>query len=492
MTVRTRLALSICAIMLLLVLPALYGVSRLARLRGIAEDLHVRQAAALLALGRLQTSLAELDRYERSYIATGGPDLRAGVQGSLHDARVQLARLSQRYAEAVQPTRVALDSLERAARIVQGYIESGQAQAATNLYEQVKPLIPALQRSLDATARSIDARSQQDLIAAQRISGAATTTTLGGVALALVIALLLGIWTTGAYTTPLRQLRRATAAVAGGELVVPPHLPYGRSDEIGDLSRSFRAMTQRLAELDRLKAEFISIATHELKTPINVIGGYAELLSDGVYGDVPERQQEVLAAVQEQTQVLTRLVNQLLDMSRLEAGGLQMELEPVDLRGLVGSVERAFTALARQKGIDFSVALDEATPRTMMLDAERVRDQLLGNLLSNAFKFTGEGGRIRLAAAPEDGMLHISVADTGIGIPEDQQAHIFDRYYQVGSEARAKGAGLGLSIAKEIVEAHGGRIYVESRPHDGSTFHIQLPIERGDATLQRAVRAAHG
>ncbi|HEX9106356.1 MAG TPA: ATP-binding protein [Longimicrobiales bacterium] len=477
MTLRSRLVASIGGIAVLVVLPALYGASRLARLRDIAEDLHRRHAAAFLALGRLQANLADVDRYERSYIVTPAADARDAMNRALQAGRRELQRLDEAgYGDVTRGTRTRLDTLEASTRQVQALMQSKRTEEATRYFDLLKPRMTAVQDSLDNIAAAIDRRSGADVVNAQEISAAATTTTLLGTLAAILVAVFWGLWATEALTRPLRRLQRATSAVAGGEFVVPPNLPYTREDEIGELARSFRWMTLRLAELDRLKAEFISIATHELKTPINVIGGYSELLETGVYGTVSEKQQEVIASVREQTRVLTRLVNQLLDMSRLEAGGLRMEVEGADLAGLLNELRRSFEPLARQKHVDLVFTIEPSTPRQIPLDAARVREQLLGNLLSNALKFTPEGGRIRVRSWGEADGAMIEVSDTGVGIPPEKLPHIFDKFYQVGAEARSKGAGLGLSIAREIAEAHGGHIEALSEPGRGTTFRITLPL----------------
>lgn len=477
MTVRTRLHLTFVGVTLLLVLPALYGVSRLAELRDIAFEQRGRHAAAFLALGRLQAALAELDRFQRSYIAARDPVLRQGVRRALADARVQLARLSEAgYADAVRGVSLRLDSLENATRRIESLVESGRVEEATAFFERVKPLLAGTQEQLDAVARTIDQRSLADLAQAQQISTAAVSTTLLAVFGSLVLALALGIWSTSAITAPLLRLRQATATVAAGEFVAPPDLPYQRSDEIGDLSRSFRAMTRRLAELDRIRAEFMGIATHDLKTPINAIAGYAELLEEGVYGELNEKQREAVETIHEQTVVLTRLANQILDVSRLETGRLKIEPKEIEPAEILSAVERAFRPLAEQSRIDFAVEIDPSLPPKITVDPDRLRDQVLGNLLSNAFKFTPEGERIRLRAWRADETIRIDVSDTGPGIPQDQLPHIFEMYYQVGKEARAMGSGLGLAIARAVVEAHGGQISAESEPGRGTTFHIRLPI----------------
>ena len=294
----------------------------------------------------------------------------------------------------------------------------------------------------------------------------------------LAAAAALGIWTAASFTRPILQLRRTMGAVAEGDFNVPADLDYDRADEIGDLSRSFSWMTQQLSRLDQMKAEFISIATHELKTPINVINGYTELLEEGIYGTPTQKQVEALQTIEEQTRVLTGLVNQLLDISRFEAGGLQLEMQEIALNDLFTRVERSFAVLARKKSIDFTVEIEPTAPEAILGDADRLADQVLGNLLSNAMKFTPDGGNVRLRAWGEDSQLRIEVADTGEGIPRDQLPYIFDKYYQVSQHARTKGAGLGLAIAREVVEAHGGSISVDSQPQRGSTFTINIPVRR--------------
>jgi signal transduction histidine kinase len=300
---------------------------------------------------------------------------------------------------------------------------------------------------------------------------------------------MIGARTTRALTTPVIRLQGAMAAVADGRFRIPDDLPYERRDEIGSVSRSFRSMTHRLAELDRMKAEFMSIATHELKTPINVISGYAELLQERVYGVVNDRQDEALAAVRDQARLLTTLVNQLLDISRLEAGGLRVQMREVELADFFVRIQRSFGPLAERKGIAFRLELDPALPQAIPMDADRLRDQVLGNIISNAVKFTPEGGQIVLRSRPMQDAVAIEVEDTGHGIPADKLPHIFDKFYQVGEQARSKGAGLGLAIAREVIEAHGGHITAESAPGRGSTFRIVLPLAHAPAPPAEAAAA---
>jgi signal transduction histidine kinase len=216
----------------------------------------------------------------------------------------------------------------------------------------VHPLFTGADLLVREIAMEIDRRSAADLVEAGRISAAALTGTLLALIACFFIAVVLGTWATHMLVQPVNRLRRSMAAVAAGEFVVPASLPYERTDEIGDLARSFRGMTEQLAVLDQMKADFMSIATHELKTPINVVGGYAELLQDGVYGTVTDKQMDALTSIQEQARILTQLVNQLLDISRLEAGGLRLEMRRWSVEDLFERLRRTFDVLARQQQID--------------------------------------------------------------------------------------------------------------------------------------------
>ena len=482
MKLRTRLLLTLIVIAMLLAGPAIYALNRLTELRRIAGEQRSRHSYALVQQGELTTEIAELDRYERGYIIAASADQRAGMESALREARARLDTLSTLgYGNATQPAENTLTQLELATKNIIAFVESGRAQEATAYFENVKPLLVQAQSTVQRIASAIDERSRQDMILAEEISRSAAATTLAVLLISLAAAAAFGLYLARTVTRPILKLRGTMSAVAEGDFDVPDNLDIERADEIGDLSRSFSWMTQQLRKLDQMKAEFISIATHELKTPINVIGGYAELLDEGLYGTPTPKQHEALQTIEEQTRVLTNLVNQLLDISRLEAGGLQLEMQDVVLHDLFARIERSFIVLARKKNIDFKVEVESSVPVAIVADADRLTDQVLGNLLSNALKFTPENGSIRVRAWGQGNNLNIEVRDTGVGMPADQLPYIFDKFYQVGQHARTAGAGLGLAIAREIVEEHGGTISCDSQPGTGTTFSIVLPADRRHA-----------
>ncbi len=242
--------------------------------------------------------------------------------------------------------------------------------------------------------------------------------------------------------------------------------------EIEDKSRQLELASQH-------KSEFLANMSHELRTPLNAIIGFSEVLAEGMFGEINEKQTEYLRDILESGQHLLSLINDILDLSKIEAG--RMELEPTDF-DLPSAIENALILVrerASRRGITLQRSVDN---RLGMIGAdERKIKQVLLNLLSNALKFTPEGGRIDVWAGIVDGMAEISVTDTGVGIaPEDQEA-VFEEFRQVGgAEKKAEGTGLGLALCRKFVELHGGRIWVKSQIGVGSTFAFTLPVHRDE------------
>jgi signal transduction histidine kinase len=223
------------------------------------------------------------------------------------------------------------------------------------------------------------------------------------------------------------------------------------------------------------KSEFLANMSHELRTPMNAILGYTELIIDNIYGEVPEKIQRVLERVGKNGQHLLSLINDVLDFSKIEAGRLTFNLSEYSMQDVIETVLTSVEALATEKNLDLKVMV----PKELMTgkgDEQRIAQVLL-NLLGNAIKFTEEGGVIVEATVSNETFL-ISVSDTGPGLSEADHKEIFEEFHQAdGSSTREKGGtGLGLSISKKIVEMHGGRIWVESIPKKGSTFHFTLPV----------------
>ncbi len=247
--------------------------------------------------------------------------------------------------------------------------------------------------------------------------------------------------------------------------------------ELKENNRKLEAANSRLRELDKLKSQFLSVATHELRTPLSIILGYNAMLAESLGPRLTPEEQETLDESVQACKRLIRLVNSMLDISQIESGKMRMNFAPADLRRVATNVITLFQAEARQKNLALHLEVPARMPQVKM-DAERV-EQVLVNLLGNALKFTSQGA-ITLTVRVNDSDVEISVRDTGIGIAPENQAWIFDEFTQIRGQIEKRqreGSGLGLAIAKRIVEAHGGRIEVDSTPGQGSTFRFYLPLK---------------
>jgi signal transduction histidine kinase len=218
--------------------------------------------------------------------------------------------------------------------------------------------------------------------------------------------------------------------------------------------------------------------SHELRTPLNAIIGFSEVLTEKMFGDLNEKQDEYLKDIYASGTHLLSLINDILDLSKIEAG--RMELELTDFH-LPQAIENALTLVrerADRRGIALAHTMDERLGQ--IRGDERKIKQVLLNLLSNAIKFMPEGGRIEVAAVAKDGHVEVSVSDTGIGIAAEDQERVFDEFRQVGTAEKAEGTGLGLTLCRKFVELHGGRIWVQSRVGVGSTFTFTIPVRHGE------------
>jgi signal transduction histidine kinase len=489
MNLRTRFVLTLLAITTVLLVPAVSALFGLRELQNVAAQLRTRDTEATRILGRINTGLEELDYAHSNHVVLWNisPDTalywRARTDTATRRLEGEIRGLGARpratpdYRAATDRAARQFEQLRRAIAEEQSRLRRGVADPNSEFRQSVVvPAFDAMENSLEPVAQAIARESDEKVQRAQEIADRAATTTLTALAAALIATLLLGAWLTRGVLRPVSELRAGMGQVAEGDFNPDVRVPTHRPDEIGELARSFTSMAERLAELDRLKAEFVSVASHEIKTPLSVIRGYVSLLADGIYGEVNETQRKTLGAVNDQTDRLTRLVHRLLDISRFEAGGGRLELRRINVRDFLQELASGFQVLAYQNGIDFPVEVADDLPVNVVGDSDRL-NEVLGNLLSNAFKFTRRGGTIRLEAHRDGAGIRVTVADTGVGIPADKLPHIFEKFYQVDNDAqpRSVGSGLGLAIAREIVEAHGGTISAASEEGEGTTFTVVIP-----------------
>lgn len=323
---------------------------------------------------------------------------------------------------------------------------------------------------------------------------------LGVLAVAVLVLALIWFMLQRQVSSPLGQLTEVAASIGGGHIEVKPEAlkPLYANHETAIVADAFTSMMQRLeesyssleqkvrertmqlqqanADLERAsrhQSEFLTMVSHEFRTPLTSIITFTELLLDDAAGRVNQEQQEYLTDVLESSQRLLHMINDLLDLSRLDAGKVKLFREVLDIRDLARDAERTVRPLAERHGITLTMAVPEHLP---LVEADPLRiTQVLLNLLSNAIKFTPRGGRVDMSARVDGDHLEVSVADTGVGIAPEDQDRVFEKFSQAGRD-RPEGTGLGLPLAKSLVELHGGCMWLESQLGQGSTFRFTLPL----------------
>jgi len=301
---------------------------------------------------------------------------------------------------------------------------------------------------------------------------------ISGCSLSVALPLLafgLAVWAFSGIARPLADVVTAAEAVAQGDLTV--RVSARGHGDFDQLARVFNHMVEELEAADRQRRNLTADVAHELRTPLQIIQGNLE----GILDDVYEPTEEHISATLEETRLLARLVDDLRTLSLAESGQLALVREPIDVAELLADVQTSFSGQAEAASIELRTLADQSGgPMTIVGDVGRL-DQVLGNLVANALRHTPPGGTVSLGAQPLDGGVRLTVKDTGVGIPPEDLPAVFDRFWK-GDRARSHasdaGSGLGLAIVQQLVHAHGGRIAVESEVGQGTTFIIQLPVNR--------------
>jgi signal transduction histidine kinase len=288
-------------------------------------------------------------------------------------------------------------------------------------------------------------------------------------AIGILVAGALAVYLSRRITEPVQALSEAADRIAAGVYDVPEIRAHG---EIGQLADRFQEMAARLQEAEELERNFLMTVSHELRTPLTAIRGHVEALREGVAQD-EETRKESLDVIAEEAGRLERLVGDVLDLAKLDTRRFTLLREEVDMGHLLERAYSAFAEEARRRGIDYR--RDISARPVIVADGDRVL-QIISNLLSNAFRWTPDGGRVDLQLGAENGVVSVAVEDSGPGITPDEQERIFRPFWT----RDGTGTGLGLAIARELAAAHGGRIQLESVPGEGARFELVLPVSPQD------------
>jgi len=475
---RVRLVIGMLMVAAILVAPLALTRLALQRLTAEIEQLQSQDFRASLLLGRLRAAADLVRRGDDQIVglrdSTGVPTLRTAVATMrvLTDSLRQLSA-SDSYASVdsavTEVQRLATVSVDAMARRDFDRVDALSTVA-------VRPTLQRLVATIAVAEGTLRVETSGRVRAARDETGRALRVSLLALLLALLLAGVVAGWIIVSISRPVADLQKGMERVASGQFDHKLEVASRRSDEFGRLAESYAEMAQRLGDLDRLKAEFVSMASHELKTPLNVILGYLTLLDDGVYGSLTDKQREVVHTLERQSHSLNRLVRQLLDVSRYDAGGATLNVQPINTQAFFSELQVSLVVLAEQRGLIFSVTTAAGMPSEVWWDRDRMTEAL-GNLVTNACKFTARGGVVALHAEGEPGAVRLEVRDSGVGIPAPELPHVFRKFFQAGNQdsSSVAGTGLGLAIVRGIVEAHGGSVSVSSEVGVGTTFTILLP-----------------
>jgi signal transduction histidine kinase len=448
--------------------------------QALARQMHF---SALALLSHDESSiwrvLRENNRFNELLAKLDAPDLRAqhDIVENVRNAQEQAMAVVADMANAIRDGKlgnVQTDLLEE------------QERVDREISTHVASLVQVEQARMARLRDAIESANRKSLV------------TLAVFAMAAVaLAWLCGFVISWSFILPVRQAQGVLAGVAAGDFGSRVQVP--NRDEFGTLAARINHMSEELARHDRAKrdtaeglnrlntrleqasrakSEFLANMSHELRTPLNAIIGFTEMMADGLYGEVSDALQEPLHDVVVNGQHLLRLINDVLDLAKIEAGRMELAVRDYSVPELVGSVHTSLRSLAREKGLDFSTEVPEDLPPARG-DSGRLT-QCLMNLAGNALKFTLQG-EVRIGVERNGEELTYRVSDTGIGIPASELNNVFAEFRQIDATVTRPfgGTGLGLSISKKFVEMHGGRIWVESTLGRGSTFFFSVPLRMG-------------
>jgi signal transduction histidine kinase len=473
---------------------------------------------SLGVIGRMSDRVAELDRLQTKastaqqmlYLVTAQSHYRAMAlltKNATHDYNQDIANAKQQFVGL-------LDSIQRGDPADRSFFE--QLAAANVTFADASQQVLAAYQSgdfaraqdlhiarehqqshvLEGQLKPFVTRAEQQMRQAQAAFDSDRSLLTGIVVAfsgaAVLAALTLGFVLSWSFILPIRKMERALGQITAGDFTQRVEVP--NRDELGKLARDLNVTTERLqklfddertlaselaasnASLERAseaKSRFLASVSHELRTPMNAILGFTDALIAGVDGPLNEEQTKSLGWVQRGGRDLLGLINEILDLSKIEAGKLTVEAAPFDPRELVEAVVAQHRSLASQKGIGLTWE-DVGAPAEVVLDQQRVR-QILVNLIGNALKFTQQGSVVVEAGGADDRELHIAVRDTGPGIAQDQHEAIFEEFRQ--AEGSSGGIGLGLAISRRLARVMSGDITVESEPGTGSVFRLRMPLD---------------
>jgi signal transduction histidine kinase len=481
--VHAKLLTAFLIIVLLLIIVGAVGLEVLSGVNRRADDL-VKLQRKIAAYRQLQhDTTSQLYSVSSALVVPEERTLDATLR-QLNQFGYDLDRLQFVAKDEVELLAQVRDDYEKFIAVVTHVIDLIRKGKVTEGRElqltQAGPLADRLERVTNQLVNRAEADMVASIEAGEDAYRTSRWVVIGFAVTSIGLALVLGYVISWSLIEPVQRMDTRLREIAAGDF--SRHVAVVNRDELGALAANLNRMNDQLGHVyreleaaSRHKSEFLANVSHELRTPMNAILGFNELILDGIYGDVPPEVKVPLTDIQNSGKHLLRLINNVLDLSKIEAGRMELTLTDYVAEDTVERVRASLGSLAAQKGIDFVTAVQLDVP-TALGDAGRIT-QCLMNLAGNALKFTREG-RVEIAVELRGDLLYYCVTDTGIGIAPEQLDTIFAEFRQGDATITREfgGTGLGLSITKKIVEMHGGRIWVESEVGKGSSFWFTIPL----------------
>ncbi|MFQ5913491.1 MAG: ATP-binding protein [Nitrospinota bacterium] len=494
-TIAQKIFWGYMAVILLAVGLTLYAILRFQALNDLTASILTTDLDLITQVRGLRADLLAQVRSEKQFLVTSDPDYlalyrRKGAEVQTRTRMLQERKLPQSLREPLGFFAGQHRDYEAALEALASGSKKGQG-APANVETRLNGYFNAMRGHLDEVLSAAETQAAQRTTESDALTRRASQVLLGLCVAAGVAALVIAVGMARHIGRPLKELREGTFRVAKGDFEHP--VPDTGEDELAHLAHSFNQMAERLRSLDQTKAEFFSAISHELRTPLTSVREALQLMIDGIPGRLTEEQKKLLSIAREGNDKILRLIDDLLKLAKLEADMMKLNLSPWRMQALIDAVVEEVRPITLQASIRLEKEVEENLP-LMRVDGVKIQG-VLANLLSNALKFTPPGGLVLIRAAlcrPADSgnrwdasrLVRVSVSDTGIGIAESDLEKVFDKFYRAEGVANRQGAGLGLPIAKRIIEAHGGRIWAVSRsaasdrkdPETGSTFVFEIPV----------------
>lgn len=480
LTIFSRLVIGYLAIFVLAMTVSIYAISQLRQFEEMTRSIINFDNRMIEYKKKLSDILLSMMRYEKKYIIIKDKGLFNQFLLANNDFDSQMNKLT------------ALSEDDEVRKMV-STIQSHKQRYRTLFYEEVEYVGSGRQyddetyqkekesavNGIMEVLRNLEAYSQNNTYSKvrklSRADDRASKVAIIAGTVSLIFGIIISILITVSITRPLSIIKKKTMDIAKGDfghdlkLTSPP--------EIEVLAKAFNSMCIKLKEIDKMKSDFFSLMSHELRTPLTTIKEGAILFTESMeVAGVTERQKRLLTIINEECNRLIKLVNSLLDLSKMEAGMMVYNFNKAELSPLISRIIGEMGPLAETRNIRIETEISRELP-LVTIDIERML-QVLRNLVGNAVKFTPNEGYVRISAESVDKGVKISVADSGTGISEEKVTAIFDKYYQdtLARSSKIKGTGLGLAIVKQVVNSHGGKVWVESTSEHGSVFSLVLPV----------------